>query len=180
MSRTHIRILNHKWEPQTGTSPRLQLLSELTQWVGGADLVPPLRCWRLFCCSCKCVISVYLRETHKVLCVVYCPWAFWEKDKQLWSKRRRPNHRTPQLFIYSVGVWWRSRSVSPNNRTSLWRRRHRRREQQPESIPLNTVYSLQGHKATSEHGDAHARAHTHKPWFCSQYADLSRSWTPSH
>lgn len=71
-------------------------------------------------------------------------------------------------FIYSAGVGRRSLVVSPNNRLSVWRRRHRRREQQPESIAVKRCLlpgrsqvgsvGAQGHTLTS----THTCTHTHK------------------
>lgn len=96
--------------------------------------------WSLLRCSCKCVSSVciYVRHIgpqipHKFLsCSLLSPSVLFLGEKSISC----PKRWTLQLFIYSVGVWWRRHAVSPNNRLSFWRRRHRGREQQPESIPL--------------------------------------------
>lgn len=93
--------------------------------------------WSLLRCSCECVSSlcIYVRRIgpqipHKFIsCSLLSPSVLFGGKKAFLAQNAG-------LFIYSVGVWWRRHAVSPNNRLSFWRRRHRGREQQPESIPL--------------------------------------------
>lgn len=176
-----MNILNCKWEPQAGTST--SVWSVLVS-AGGECCVLPQRPWSALCCSCVCrhiYMCVCLCETHwpqiphTFLCVVYYPPAFWGKAF-LVPKKKNCSIQAPQLFIYSVGVWWRSHAVSPNNRLSFWRRRHRGREQQPESIPLKHCLlpgrsqdriRAQGHTLPC----THVHVHTHIKTLCFLYSD---------
>lgn len=76
-------------------------------------------------------------------------------------------------FIYSVGVWWRSHAVYPNNRLSFWWRRHTDRTQQPEFIPLK--YCLlpgrsQGHIRALGHVHTYEDGHGKSLHFLYEYS----------
>lgn len=76
-------------------------------------------------------------------------------------------------FIYSVGVWWRSHAIYPNNRLSFWWRRHTDRTQQPEFIPLK--YCLlpgrsQGHIRALGHVHTYEDGHGKSLHFLYEYS----------
>lgn len=76
-------------------------------------------------------------------------------------------------FIYSVGVWWRSHAVYPNNRLSFWWRHHTDRTQQPEFIPLK--YCLlpgrsQGHIRALGHVHTYEDGHGKSLHFLYEYS----------
>lgn len=88
-------------------------------------------------------------------------------------RRSGPKAWLWKRFIYSVGVWWRSHAVYPNNRLSFWWRRHTDRTQQPEFIPLK--YCLlpgrsQGHIRALGHVHTYEDGHGKSLHFLYEYS----------
>lgn len=88
-------------------------------------------------------------------------------------RRSGPKAWLWKRFIYSIGVWWRSHAVYPNNRLSFWWRRHTDRTQQPEFIPLK--YCLlpgrsQGHIRALGHVHTYEDSHGKSLHFLYEYS----------
>lgn len=88
-------------------------------------------------------------------------------------RRSGPKAWLWKRFIYSVGVWWKSHAVYPNNRLSFWWRRHTDRTQQPEFIPLK--YCLlpgrsQGHIRVRGHVHTYEDSHGKSLHFLYEYS----------